>query len=147
MQASLLLSHPSETYLHMNVLYREPNWELTHHTHAYFQLIWVTEGTLLLVDPEEEYFPEEIAKLRTDVEQLGLGLAQLPDYMVAQELRDGSLVEVLPSLRPQAMPISVVYPSQRLVPLRVRVVTEAFLSLSRLGADGVPRSAGSISDA
>lgn len=79
--------------------------------------------------------------------QLGLGLAQLPDYMVAQELRDGSLVEVLPSLRPQAMPISVVYPSQRLVPLRVRVVTEAFLSLSRLGADGVPRSAGSISDA
>ena len=61
--------------------------------------------------------------------QLGLGLAQLPDYMVAQELQDGSLVEVLPSLRPQALPISVVYPSQRLLPLRVRVVVEAFLSL------------------
>lgn len=79
--------------------------------------------------------------------QLGLGLAQLPDYMVARELQDGSLVEVLPSLRPQPMPISVVYPSQRLVPRRVRVVTEAFLGLSRLGPDGASRSAGPIGDA
>lgn len=57
----------------------------------------------------------------------GLGVAQVPDYMVAQALRDGSLVELLPTLRPPSMPISAVYPSQRLVALRVRVVLDALL--------------------
>jgi DNA-binding transcriptional LysR family regulator len=61
---------------------------------------------------------------------LGLGLAQVPDYMVADELRDGRLVEVLPSLRPQPMPISAIYPSQRLLPRRVMVVLEALMTLS-----------------
>ena len=31
-------------------------------------------GTLLLVDSEEEYYPEEISKLKNDVEKEGLGL-------------------------------------------------------------------------
>jgi DNA-binding transcriptional LysR family regulator len=56
---------------------------------------------------------------------LGQGLAQLPNYMVEDELGDGRLIELLPSLRPAAMPISAVYPSQRLLPPRVRVVLEA----------------------
>ncbi|MCM8594736.1 LysR family transcriptional regulator [Accumulibacter sp.] len=60
---------------------------------------------------------------------LGLGLAQVPDYMVADEIAGGRLVEVLPSLRPPAEPISVVYPSGRLVPPRVRVVIDSLLSL------------------
>lgn len=37
-------------------------------------------GTLLLVDSEEEYFPEEIAKLRADVEEHGLGVAVFADW-------------------------------------------------------------------
>lgn len=60
---------------------------------------------------------------------LGLGLAQLPDYMAADPLGDGRLVELLPSLRPQAMPISAVYPSQRLLPPRVRVLLDALTAL------------------
>ncbi|OUM03358.1 LysR family transcriptional regulator [Variovorax sp. JS1663] len=59
---------------------------------------------------------------------LGQGIAQLPDYMVTDELADGRLVELLPSLRPAAMPISAVYPSQRLLPPRVRVVLDALTS-------------------
>jgi hypothetical protein len=31
-------------------------------------------GTLMLVDSEEEYYAEEVAKLRADVEQAGMGL-------------------------------------------------------------------------
>ena len=57
-------------------------------------------------------------------------LAQLPNYMVEDELGDGRLVELLPSLRPAAMPISAVYPSQRLLPPRVRVVLEALTATS-----------------
>jgi DNA-binding transcriptional LysR family regulator len=55
----------------------------------------------------------------------GLGLTQVPDYMVADPIARGDLVEVLPSCRPAPMPISAVYPSGRLVPPRVRVLLEA----------------------
>ena len=65
---------------------------------------------------------------------LGLGLAQLPDYMVATELAAGSLVEVLASCRPAPHPISAVYPSGRLVPPRVRVALELFDGLRRPSA-------------
>ena len=36
-------------------------------------------GALLIVDPEEEFFPEEIEKLRQDVEQ-GLSLIVFADW-------------------------------------------------------------------
>jgi len=55
----------------------------------------------------------------------GLGLGQIPDYMVADELRDGRLVEVLKGCRPEPAPISLVWPSGRLLPARVRVAIEA----------------------
>jgi DNA-binding transcriptional LysR family regulator len=57
--------------------------------------------------------------------KLGLGLCQLPDNMVEGEIARGELIEVLPSCRPEAQPISVVYPSGRLVPARVRAAIEA----------------------
>jgi DNA-binding transcriptional LysR family regulator len=61
--------------------------------------------------------------------QLGLGLCQLPDYAVERELASGTLVELLPSCRPESMPISVVYPSGRLVPARVRAAVDALDAL------------------
>ena len=60
---------------------------------------------------------------------LGMGLCQLPDYIVNDDLARGKLVEVLPGLRPPPMPISAVVPSGRLVPPRVRVLLEALDSL------------------
>jgi LysR family transcriptional regulator for bpeEF and oprC len=54
--------------------------------------------------------------------RLGLGLAQLPDYFVRDELARGELVEVLRPHRPTPLPISIVYPGARLVPQRVRVL-------------------------
>jgi LysR family transcriptional regulator, regulator for bpeEF and oprC len=56
---------------------------------------------------------------------LGLGLAQVPDYMVEDELASRRLVEVLPDHRPPPMPIHAVMPAQRLVPARVRAVLDA----------------------
>jgi DNA-binding transcriptional LysR family regulator len=64
-----------------------------------------------------------------DAMKLGLGLCQLPDMLVRDELASGILQEVLPSCRPEPMPISVVYPSGRLVPARVRVALEALDAL------------------
>ena len=53
--------------------------------------------------------------------RLGMGLCQVPDYVVQDDLARGDLVEVLPALQPEPMPISAVVPSGRLVPPRVRV--------------------------
>jgi LysR family transcriptional regulator, regulator for bpeEF and oprC len=60
---------------------------------------------------------------------LGCGLVQLPDYAVEQEFADGRLVELLPSLRPESMPIYLVHPAGRLVPARVKVAIEALEGL------------------
>jgi DNA-binding transcriptional LysR family regulator len=63
--------------------------------------------------------------------KLDLGLIQIPDYMIDDELARGELVELLPSCRPQPAPISAVHPAGRLVPARVRVLLEALRSLAR----------------
>jgi len=60
---------------------------------------------------------------------LGLGLSQLPDYVVRDELARGKLVEVLPAHRPPPMPLSAVVSSGRLMPPRVRVLLDALEAL------------------
>ncbi|MDE2566850.1 MAG: LysR family transcriptional regulator [Burkholderiales bacterium] len=60
---------------------------------------------------------------------LGLGLTQLPDYIVQDEVARGQLVPVLADHQPAPMPISAVVPSGRLVPPRVRVLLEALETL------------------
>ena len=61
--------------------------------------------------------------------RLGLGLCQLPDNIVLDEVASGDLVEVLEAHRPAPMPINAVVPSGRLVPPRVRVTLAALETL------------------
>lgn len=61
--------------------------------------------------------------------RLGLGIAQLPHYMVEDEIARGSLVELLRRHRPPATPIHAVIPASRMVPARVRVFLDALYSL------------------
>lgn len=63
----------------------------------------------------------------------GLGLCQVPEVMVADLLADGRLVEVLPGLRPEPMPISVVWPSGRSLPARVRAAIDALVAAGSTG--------------
>ena len=62
---------------------------------------------------------------------LGLGIGQIPDNIVGKEVARGSLVELLPAHRPPSMPISVVMPSARLQPPRVRAFLEALEPLRK----------------
>lgn len=73
----------------------------------------------------------------------GLGLIQPPRFMVYRELEAGTLVEVLPHLKPSPMPISAVYLANRHLSPKVRVfvdwVAELFQGcplLSGCRADG-----------
>lgn len=56
----------------------------------------------------------------------GLGLVQTPTYLAEHEVKRGRLVEILQKYRPPPLPISLVYPSNRHIPLRVRTLADAF---------------------
>ena len=60
---------------------------------------------------------------------LGEGLLQAPEYMLADALADGRLVEVLPHCRPKAMPISAVYTGALLLPQRLRMFLDTLEQL------------------
>ena len=60
---------------------------------------------------------------------LGIGICQVPDYLVAGPIASGHLVELLPSFKPPPLPINIVYPSGRLLPSRVRAAIESLETL------------------
>ncbi|AQW31170.1 LysR family transcriptional regulator [Ralstonia syzygii subsp. celebesensis] len=53
--------------------------------------------------------------------QAGLGMIQAPVSGLAPQIARGELVEVLPQYRPAPMPVSLVYPNRRNLPVRVQV--------------------------
>lgn len=55
---------------------------------------------------------------------LGMGIGQVPHYMVSDRIERGELVELLPQMRPPAMQIAAVMPSGRMIPARVRALLE-----------------------
>lgn len=54
----------------------------------------------------------------------GLGIAQLPDYYVAQHIADGSLVELLPQHSASPELISAVYPHNRQLSPKIRLFVD-----------------------
>ena len=56
------------------------------------------------------------------------GLVQVPCFMAEDGLADGSLVEVLASFAPPAVPISLVWPGNRLLPARMRLLIDTLAS-------------------
>jgi DNA-binding transcriptional LysR family regulator len=59
----------------------------------------------------------------------GHGIVLQPDFLVASDLREGTLVELLPGYRSIELGIHVVYPSRKHLPLKVRRLID-FLVLS-----------------
>jgi len=56
--------------------------------------------------------------------RLGLGLAQVPRFHVEQELREGTLVEILKDTPPPSAPVSLLYARGRQLAPRVRAFLE-----------------------
>lgn len=50
----------------------------------------------------------------------GLGITRLPNFMIIDDLRSGTLVEILEDHAPQPTPVHLVYVKQGLLPLKVR---------------------------
>jgi DNA-binding transcriptional LysR family regulator len=77
--------------------------------------------------------------------RLGLGIAQLPRFHVAQDLAQGSLVRILPQWPLPAGPVSILYPRNRQLSPRVRVFIDWVLR-QFTPASTVPPSVGSHSN-
>jgi DNA-binding transcriptional LysR family regulator len=69
-----------------------------------------------------------------DAAQRGLGLAVVSHWAVIEDLAQGRLQRLLPAWCAMPLPISLVYPSRRLQPARLR----AFVSLMREVVPGLP---------
>jgi LysR family transcriptional regulator, regulator for bpeEF and oprC len=96
----------------------------------------VANRDVSFVPPSRVHVDEGDAIVRAAV--LGMGLGQVPHYMVSEELARGELVEVLSKMRPSSMPIAAVMPSGRMIPSRVR----ALLEFIDLRADAFPTAPG-----
>lgn len=58
----------------------------------------------------------------------GVGLTQVPDYMVKDAIAAGKLIAVLQNFQASPMPISLVYPSNRMVTPRLRALMDALVA-------------------
>ena len=65
----------------------------------------------------------------------GLGIAQAPYWLLAEEIRNGQVQVLLPALQPERVPIHLVYPTGRRVPMRVRVFIEYLVEA--FGSSGI----------
>jgi DNA-binding transcriptional LysR family regulator len=71
----------------------------------------------------------------------GLGLAVLSHIIAVPDIAAGRLVNLMPDFPPTRLPINVVYPSRRNIPLRVRTVLDFLLDVVRADPSMSPASA------
>lgn len=72
-----------------------------------------------------------------DAAVAGLGLACLPSFLIRSEVEAGRLEVVLPSHVTKEIAISVVYPSRRYLPLKVRLFID--LLVDKLAAEAMQK--------
>lgn len=63
-----------------------------------------------------------------DVARSGAGLAQLPRWLVGEQLRSGALVELLPGHVTEELPVHAVWPAAPHLPSRTRAVIDALVA-------------------
>jgi DNA-binding transcriptional LysR family regulator len=86
------------------------------------------KGRPIELHPEPRYMADDGEGLLR-MAAAGLALVQAPDYMARAGLASGELEEVLAPFAPEPLPISIVFPSNRHVPLRLRLLVDALVAL------------------
>ena len=115
----------SPEYLRARGPVEHPNTLLTHDCIAWSTTALSDKWTLQL-DGRTHDFPIHTrlsttsADLAIDAAEAGLGLAQTTSYQAERSLREGKLIMVLRGFEPPVTPVHLVYPSNRMVPLKLR---------------------------
>ncbi|MDX1017068.1 LysR family transcriptional regulator [Sinorhizobium medicae] len=85
-------------------------WEPSRHEHE-----WKLDGpggATAVVRHAPRYVTEDMAALRLAALR-GVGVCQLPSFIVEDDIRNGRLIDILPEWRPQAGVIHAVFPTRR----------------------------------
>lgn len=117
----------SPDYLKKHGVPRHPS-ELAHHNCISWTSLGPYKAWDFRVEPGK---PEELVPIRVRLSTStpesavnaaieGLGLVQATSYQVAPAIRAGQLKPVLRKFEYQPVPVSLVYPSRRLIPLKLR---------------------------
>ena len=82
---------------------------------AHGKHVWELEGpdgARASVSYNPRLVTDDIAQLKSAA-LLGIGIAQLPRMVTAKEIKDGSLVDILPDWRPRSGVVHAVFPTRR----------------------------------
>lgn len=61
----------------------------------------------------------------------GMGVSVLPDYLVEEKIRNGALVDLFPKMTLASLPLSILYPSQKNMPQRVRTFIDYLYQIDK----------------
>ncbi|HYD81896.1 MAG TPA: LysR family transcriptional regulator [Paucimonas sp.] len=124
--------HPSRLEGHAFVAHRMPTSGRPR------PLRFVVHGEIVEIQPDCRMLADD-GEAMVQAACFGAGIVQVPDYMAADELAHGRLVEVLTAFRQPPIPIHVVWPGNRLMPPRLRAFIDE-LAIAMPGDDKMRRS-------
>jgi NAD(P)(+) transhydrogenase (B-specific) len=122
----------SPNYLEANGIPQTPD-DLEHHNGLLYknvmnQVNWV--GSRINQTQRFKIRPKVVSNsglALLEMAKAGLGIVNLPRFIIGQSLEKGELIEILPEYKQQRLEIHVVYPNRRHLPIKVRAFIE-FLS-------------------
>ncbi|MBD2054987.1 LysR family transcriptional regulator [Oculatella sp. FACHB-28] len=119
----------SSTYLEAHNIPTHPN-ELRHHSCLHYgQLAFENQWTLIGPDGEHTFSVKGTlcsnnGEVLRDAAVRGLGITLLPRFIVEPELQQGKLQVVLPDYHPTELSIYVIYPVNRHLSTKVRLLVD-----------------------
>lgn len=85
------------------------------------------QGQLHKVDAEPRLRIDEL-RAAADAVEAGLGIANLPDYVVGESLTLGRMITVLPQYQPRGREVQMLYPHREYLPAKVRLFISFIMS-------------------
>lgn len=86
---------------------------------GYFNAFKITPDSVVLATNDTRVQIESVLK--------GIGVSVLPEYLIQQHLKSGEIIDLLPKMELPRLPLNILYPGQKNIPIRVRQFIE-FLS-------------------
>lgn len=109
--------HPEELYQHTLIVPRRtPVW--------YFE---GADGEEVQVDGAARLKVDEL-KLAARAAEAGLGIVNLPDYVLAEALREGRLTRLMLQWKSRSREVHMLYPDRQYIPGKVRLFIEFIMS-------------------
>lgn len=114
-----------------------PTMDLTRVTRRHAWELTGEDGDMITIPFQPRYVTDDMAALR-DAALNGIGIVQLPEYMVRTDIRAGELEVVLPEWRPKAGIVHIVFASRRGLAPAVRHFIDFMEKEFSLASRGAP---------